>query len=130
MVPRDIENISPKDPQQGDSTRESKSSDSSQASKATVAPTKHKSKKDVTINYPRPIALSKVIEETAQWSEFSFIMDPALDCEIQIFAPHPLNREKAFGLVMAAIESVGLRMIELEEKIIKIVAASPSSFEV
>ena len=79
--------------------------------------------KKVLLHYPRPIALSKLLEETAQWSDYTFIMDPQLDREIQIFAPHHISREKAFSLVIASTENAGLRMIELENKIIKIVPA-------
>ena len=135
MVPRDIQNISPKDPEGEGPKKPAAKADVRKVPKAEDAKAPNslpvpRIRKDVMLNYPRPIALSKLIEETAQWSEYSFIMDPSLDCEVQIFAPHPLSRDKAFGLVIAATENVGLRMVELDEKIIKIVPATQSSFEV
>ncbi len=121
MSIRDIQNISPNQ----DKNAESKP-DATSHPKLPPASIP----KEILLNYPRPIALSQLIEETAQWSGYTFIMDPSLDREVQIFAPHRLTRDQAFGLVLATTENAGLRMVELEEHIIKIVPASFSQLAV
>lgn len=77
--------------------------------------------KTVWLNHPKPVALNKLIEDAASWSGYSFVMDPSLNREIQIFAPRRLPQDEALGLLIAALENAGLRMIELEGMIIKIV---------
>ena len=77
----------------------------------------------VSLHYPKPVALIRLIEEVARWSGYSFVMDPSLNREIQIFSPRRLPKEEGFALLIAALENAGLRLIELDGMIVKIVEA-------
>jgi len=76
----------------------------------------------ISLNYPKPVALSEVIAHVAEWSGFNFVMEPGLNKAIQIFAPHPLKKADAFNLFVASLETVGLRAVMLEGNVAKIVS--------
>ncbi len=79
---------------------------------------------NIMIHYPKPIFLSEVLPDVANWSELNFVLDPALNRELQIFAPRKLHREEAFHLFVKSLEAIGLRVLQLEGKVMKIVAGS------
>ena len=80
----------------------------------------------VSMNYPQPILLSAVLADVAQWSSYSIIMDPSLNREIQVFAPHKIDTDAAFNLLLATLETTGLRIIKLDKSVIKVVEALSS----
>jgi hypothetical protein len=76
----------------------------------------------VDVNYPRPVPLSKVIEDVAGWSDVNFVMEPGLNKSIQIFAPRPMSKEQGFSLFIASLETIGLRAVMLDGQVAKIVS--------
>ncbi|MFK7825700.1 MAG: hypothetical protein AB8G05_16225 [Oligoflexales bacterium] len=78
-------------------------------------------KKEISIHYPKAIYISKILMEVSLWSEFNFVMDPALNRELQIFAPRKMNKEEAFQVFIASLETIGLRALHMEGGIVKIV---------
>ena len=76
----------------------------------------------IELHYPKPTALSTIIEDVAVWSEYNFVMEPGLNKALQIFAPRKLKRADAFNLFVASLETVGLRAIVVDGKVVKIVA--------
>jgi len=79
------------------------------------------SSKLVSMHYPKPVYLSQVLEEVAKWSDYKFVLDPSIDRLLQIFAPHRIPESQAFELLVASLESISMRIIELEGSIMKVV---------
>ena len=79
--------------------------------------------KHVLMNYPDPVPLQKLLADAANWSGKKFIIDPSLDRSIQIFAKDKLSTKDAFNLLLASLETVGLRSIPFDGDIIRIVEA-------
>ena len=75
----------------------------------------------VDIDYPRPVYLSKILMDVSKWSGYNFVMDPSLNREMQIFAPRKLTEEEAFQLFIASLETIGLRVLQMDNKIVKVV---------
>lgn len=80
-----------------------------------------KPKKEISIHYPKGIYISKILMEVSHWSEFNFVMDPGLNRELQIFAPRKMDKEEAFQVFIASLETIGLRALHMEGGIVKIV---------
>ncbi|MFK7873667.1 MAG: hypothetical protein AB8C84_10980 [Oligoflexales bacterium] len=76
--------------------------------------------KTVSMHYPSPTPLSKILKDVAKWSDWSFIVSPDLDRHLQIISPRYVDVSTGMGLFQAAIESVGLRMVYLREDVVKI----------
>ena len=75
----------------------------------------------VDIDFPKPAYLSKILTEVSKWSGYNFVMDPKLNREIQIFAPRKLPEADAFQVFIASLETIGLRALQMDGKIVKIV---------
>mgnify|MGYP000181498805 CR=1 FL=1 len=65
----------------------------------------------IQIHYPKPIFVSEVLLDVAAWSDYNFVMDPALNRQLQIFAPRKLPKEEAFHLFVKSLETIGLRVL-------------------
>jgi hypothetical protein len=76
----------------------------------------------IELHYPKPTSLSTIIEDVAVWSEYNFVMEPGLNKALQIFAPRKLKKADAFNLFVASLETVGLRAVVVDGKVVKIVA--------
>ena len=74
----------------------------------------------VDLNYPNPTLLSLIIKDVAHWSGHCFVMEPAINTRLQIFAPHKLESKEAYELFLASLSVVGLRAVQLGS-IVKIV---------
>ncbi len=74
----------------------------------------------VNLHYPQPTKLTDVLLSIAKWSHISFIMDPAHERPIQVFAPNSLRAVDGFKVFLASLDSVGLRAIFLTDQIVKI----------
>ena len=75
----------------------------------------------VEIDHPSPKPLGVILQEVAAWSGFNFVMDPALGCSIQIFAPHKVSKPEAFKIFLLGLEAVHLHVIQMDKKTLKIV---------
>ena len=78
----------------------------------------------ILMNYPSPVPLSSVLSEVARWSEYNIVMEPSLNRPIQIFAPNKMTSDQAFSLLIASLQTIGLRVVEMDGSVIKIVPAS------
>lgn len=78
----------------------------------------------VSMNYPQTVSLQKLLNDASKWSGKKFIMDPTLNRDVQIFARGKLSEHDAFNLLLASIETVGLRAIPFTGGIVKIVEAT------
>lgn len=78
----------------------------------------------VSLHYPKPTALSTVLNDVALWSEFNFVLEPKLNRKIQIFAPRKLKKTDAFHLFLASVEAIGLRIVLMDGKVAKVVPQS------
>lgn len=96
----------------------------------TEAPASIELKANISMNYPQPVALDVVLGEVAKWSVYSIVMEPKLNRPIQIFASHLMNADDAFNLLVASLETIGLRAIRLKGDVIKIVLAKVGSIAV
>ena len=65
----------------------------------------------VLLNYPTPTMLSEILEKVCQFSGKAIILEPQMDCSIQIFAPRPLPVPMALRLFEEGLRAVGLRMV-------------------
>jgi hypothetical protein len=75
----------------------------------------------IDLHYPKPTGVSTIIEDVAVWSEYNFVMEPGLNKSLQIFAPRKLKKTDAFNLFVASLETVGLRAVVVDAKVVKIV---------
>jgi hypothetical protein len=75
----------------------------------------------VFMNYSSPTLLSTILLETSRWAGVHFIMDPSLERQIQVFSTKSLSVMDAFRVFLASLDSVGLRIVFLSEKIVKVV---------
>lgn len=80
----------------------------------------------IYMHYPRPIPLSALLTDATRWSDYHIIMEPKLDRPLQIFATKPLTQSEAFDLLIASLQTVGLRAIEIKGKLLRIVAKKNS----
>ena len=78
----------------------------------------------ILMNFPSPVPLSSVLSEVARWSEYNIVMEPSLNRPIQIFAPNKMTTDQAFALLIASLQTIGLRVVEMDGSVIKIVPAS------
>lgn len=79
----------------------------------------------IVINYPRPTPLSTVLKDVAAWTGICFVMEPAADTRIQIFAPKALPPEEAYEAFVASLRVVGLRAVQQSgESVVKILPFS------
>jgi general secretion pathway protein D len=74
----------------------------------------------VDINYPDPTHLSHILKDVAKWSGLSFVMEPAANVRLQIFAASKLPPHQAYELFLASLSVVGLRAVQIG-KVVKIV---------
>lgn len=77
--------------------------------------------KTVSMHYPKTVSLTSLLDEASLWSGKRFIVDPTLNRDLQIFAKEKLSVKEAFLLLVASLETVGLRVIPFEGNIVKIV---------
>ncbi len=77
-------------------------------------------KTTVFMNYKEPTPLSLILSEISGPLNVSVIMEPKYDRPIQIFSQKKLTEKDAFHLLLATLETVGLRVISMGERIIKI----------
>ena len=83
----------------------------------------------IIINYPRPTSLSTVLRDVSQWTGICFVMEPAADTKIQIFAPKALPPEEAYEAFIASLRVVGLRAVQQSgESVVKILPFSAFPF--
>lgn len=75
----------------------------------------------VDVHYPKPISVTHILADVALWSGYNFVMDPSLSKDMQIFAPRKLSKTDAFQLFVASLETVGLRALQMDGFIVKIV---------
>ena len=74
----------------------------------------------VEVNYPDPTPLSHILKDVAKWSGLSFVMEPAANVRLQIFAASKLPPHQAYELFLASLSVVGLRAVQIG-KVVKIV---------
>lgn len=74
----------------------------------------------IDVNYPDPTHLSQILRDVAKWSGFAFVMEPATNVRLQIFAPLKLPPHQAYELFLASLSVVGLRAVQIG-KVVKIV---------
>ena len=79
---------------------------------------------NILMNYPSPVPLSSVLAEVARWSDYNIVMEPSLNRPIQIFAPNKMTSEQAFSLLVASLQTIGLRVVQIDGSVIKIVPAN------
>ena len=117
MSKRNTENLDA-DPQQPQSKEPSADhrKDSDQSSPAVASePTM------VSVHFPKPVFLSQILPEISGWSGFNFVMDPELNRKMQVFAPRRVAKEEAFQIFVASLETIGLRVLQIDSNLIKIV---------
>lgn len=85
--------------------------------------------REVSIHFPNPVSIDKLVEEMSKWTGICFIFDPSLNQEIQIFSPKPIALDKAFAIFVGSIESLNLRLVQIDEQLIKVVKKTPTPFE-
>lgn len=78
-------------------------------------------KRDCEIHYPSPVFLSVIVEDVSEWSGYNFVMDPSLNRKMQIFAPRKMTKKEGFQLFVASLEAIGLRALQMDGSIVKIV---------
>ena len=67
----------------------------------------------ITLNYPKPTLISVILEEIAQWSGRSFVLEPGQNRKIQIFSTRALTPTEAYDLFAGALSTVGLRAVQV-----------------
>ena len=67
----------------------------------------------VDVHYPQPTALSEILHDISRWSGENFAMDPAVNAKLQIFAPHPLQKQDALDLFWASLSIINLRAVRV-----------------
>lgn len=78
----------------------------------------------VRLHYPGGIPLSKILPEISGWSGYNFVIAPELDRKIQIVAPRKISPQDAFQIFVASLETTGLRALQIDSTLIKIVRLS------
>lgn len=78
----------------------------------------------ITVDYPDPTQLSQILRDVAKWSGYAFVMEPATNVRLQIFAPERLAPHQAYELFLASLSVVGLRAVQIG-KVVKIVPVTP-----
>ena len=74
----------------------------------------------VRIDFPKPTLLSAVLSKMAKVFDYTFVMEPGLDRRIQVFSHGELRTSDAFEVFAASLGSVGLRLVFINEKTLKI----------
>ena len=74
----------------------------------------------IHINFPRPTLISSILSRLSQVFKYTFVMEPKLDRRVQVFSPGPVAPEEAFKIFSASLGAVGLRIIFLDNRTIKI----------
>ncbi|MDD9951722.1 MAG: hypothetical protein OXT67_09175 [Zetaproteobacteria bacterium] len=81
----------------------------------------------VKVDHPGGVRVSSLLQDVAKWTGVNFVMDPSLDRQVQIMAPHPLKVEESFELFLTGLQTVGLRALYAGPRVVKIVA-SPARY--
>ncbi len=75
----------------------------------------------IDVNYSKPTPVSVVVADVSEWTGITFVMEPAKDAYIQIFASKLLPKDEAYEAFIASLKVVGLRATQQKgEKIVKI----------
>lgn len=80
-----------------------------------------KSESLILMDFPRPTLISTIIAKVSKSFSYTFVMQPELDRRIQIFSPGPIESEEAFKVFTTSVGAVGLRLVFMSDKTIKIV---------
>ena len=73
-----------------------------------------------SMDFPRPTKLTEIIATISKWQQYTIIIEPKLDRNIQIFSSQSLTREDAFKVFLATLQAVGLRAVFLGPNTFKI----------
>lgn len=117
MADRDIHKLDAAFDSKVDSPREAGPEELSSAGQKPTKPL------PVEINYPDPTPLSHILKDVTKWSGLSFVMEPAANVRLQIFAATKLPPHQAYELFLASLSVVGLRAVQIG-KVVKIVPIS------
>ena len=79
----------------------------------------------VSLNFPSPTSISKVLMELSHQFHFTFVMEPSLNRKVQIFSPKPVPRKEALNIVVASLSAVGLRLVAMGSGTYKISKKQP-----
>ncbi len=74
----------------------------------------------LSMSFKDPTSLSTVLSYISEHLNLTIVLDPLNDQTIQIFSPNKLTQQEAFHLFIATLETLGLRVISMGERIIKI----------
>lgn len=73
-----------------------------------------------SMDFPRPTKLTEIIATISKWQQYTIIIEPKLDRNVQIFSSQPLSRDDAFKVFLATLQTVGLRAVFLGPSTLKI----------